>query len=51
MIHRIEIRERGERLYWECNCGRGGSVGEFADVELAAERHLEIDDQRSFRWV
>lgn len=28
------------RQYWECSCGKGGSVSEFADVDIAADKHI-----------
>jgi hypothetical protein len=37
--HYVQYSTVENRHYWECQtCGRGGSVGEFGDPELAAER-------------
>lgn len=48
MKHVIETWTCGRRECWECDCGRGGSVGD-GDVEVAAEKHVSEGDQVAYR--
>lgn len=34
------------RQYWECSCGKGGSVGEFGDPDIAADKHIPEGESR-----
>jgi hypothetical protein len=39
--HVIRMGEVNGRESRECSCGRGGSVGEFGDVALASDKHID----------
>lgn len=41
--HEIRTEEIGARTRWECSCGHSGSVGEWTDVDVAADRHIDFD--------
>lgn len=44
--HRVYTFEtEGERLAWECDCGRSGSVSMWsaAGVDVASDRHINYD--------
>lgn len=41
--HVIRTGEVHGRQSWECSCGRGGSVGEWGDVDLASDKHINYD--------
>jgi hypothetical protein len=43
--HRIHTEHEGERAYWECSCGRGGSA-EWDRVDLASDKHIPEGDRR-----
>jgi hypothetical protein len=33
----------GARTAWACSCGRGGSVGERGNADLASDKHIDYD--------
>ncbi len=41
--HEIRWGKVHGRDSWECSCGNSGSVGEFGDVDAAADRHINFD--------
>jgi len=47
--HEIHIPQSTDpdetRQYWECSCGKGGSVGEFGDPQAAAEKHIPENER------
>jgi hypothetical protein len=56
--HEIHLSESDDsddtRQYWECSCGKGGSVDEFGDPEAAADKHIPEGESRMYvskpRW-
>jgi hypothetical protein len=34
------------RQYFECSCGRGGSVDEFGDIDAHADKHIPEGEHR-----
>lgn len=44
-----QLRQQN-RQYWECSCGRSGSVGPFLDVQEAAEKHIPEGAPRAYRY-
>lgn len=41
--HVIRTGEVHGRQSWECSCGQAGSVGEWGDVDIASDRHINFD--------
>jgi hypothetical protein len=42
MQHVIRTAEvEDDRTAWACSCGRAGSVGEWGNVELASDKHID----------
>lgn len=46
--HVIQISEDGERSYWECDCGHGGSCPGYT-VDIHAEKHVPEGEQVAYR--
>lgn len=45
-IYTEEIEDSdGERSYWECSCGAGGSAATYK-VDIASDRHIKEEDTR-----
>jgi hypothetical protein len=32
-----------DRTAWACSCGRAGSVGEWGNVDMASDKHIDYD--------
>lgn len=47
--HVIEIDEVGDRAYWQCDCGHGGSSA-ASHAEEHAEEHIPDGEGASYRY-
>jgi hypothetical protein len=41
--HEIHTEDYDDRTGWDCSCGHSGNVGEWVDVDIASDKHIDYD--------